>query len=196
MKATLLLATLKKNEPSNTEALAEFLVGRLSSLGISCETIKLVEHNIFPGTYQNMGEGDEWPTIQQKLESSDIILLATPIWWNVHSSEMQKVIERLDNVHDEILQGKPSRLDNKVAGIIITGDSDGAEQLIANLTNFLNAIGVLVPPYATLSVLWAGHEKGKIRPRQELQEYYEKEYGKTADKMAQQLLNYAKAVSH
>ncbi|MBS1659537.1 MAG: flavodoxin family protein [Bacteroidetes bacterium] len=192
MKATLLLATLKKNEPSNTEALAEFFIKRLSVIGIECETIKLVNFAILPGTNADMGEGDEWPSIQQKLEASDIILFATPIWWNVHSSEMQKVVERLDNIHDEILAGKPSRLDDKVGGIIITGDSDGAEQLIANLSNFLNAIGILIPPYATLSVLWEGHKKGEIKPKKDLQKYYEDEYGKVADKMAQQLIRYAK----
>jgi multimeric flavodoxin WrbA len=191
MKATLLLATLKKDEPSNTAALAEFFVTRLAKLGVDCETIKLVEENILPGTSADMGEGDAWPAIQKKLERSDIILFATPIWWNVHSSEMQKVVERLDNIHDEILQGKPSRLDGKVSGIIITGDSDGAEQLIANLSNFLNAIGILIPPYATLSVLWDGHKKGELKPKAELLKYYEKEYTSTAGKMAQQLLKYA-----
>src|ERR1700749_1835036 len=140
-----------------------------------------------------MGEGDAWPAIQKKLEGSDIILFATPIWWNCHSSEMQKVVERLDNIHDEILQGKPSKLDNKVAGIIITGDSDGAEQLIAVLSNFLNAIGIVIPPYATLSVLWEGHKKGDSKPRAELMKKYEQDYAGTADKMVEQLLKFVNA---
>src|SRR6201996_4605244 len=191
MKATLLLATLKKTEPSNTEALAEFLLDRLTKAGVTCETIKLVNQNILPGTVADMGKGDAWPAIQEKLIASDIILFATPIWWNTHSSEMQKVVERLDNIHDEILEGKPSKLDNKVAGIIITGDSDGAEQLIATLSNFLNAIGVIIPPYCTLSVLWEGHKKGGSKPKAELMKKYEEEYAKTAETMAKQLVNFA-----
>src|ERR1700761_4980281 len=191
MKATLLLATLKKTEPSNTEALAEFLLDRLTKAGVTCETIKLVNENILPGTYADMGKGDGWPAIQAKLIASDIILFATPIWWNSHSSEMQKVVERLDNIHDEILEGKPSKLNNKVAGIIITGDSDGAEQLIASLSNFLNAIGVIIPPYATLSVLWVGHKKGDSKPKPELMKKYDEEYAKTAETMAKQLVNFA-----
>jgi multimeric flavodoxin WrbA len=191
MKATLLLATLKKDEPSNTAALSEFFISRLSKEGVDCETIKLVDENILPGTYAYMGKGDAWPAIQQKLIDSDIILLATPIWWGSHSSEMQKVVERLDNIHDEIQKGNPSKLDNKAAGIIITGDSDGAEQIIGILSNFLNAIGITVPSYCTLSVLWEGHKKDNSRPKPELLKKYNDDYTPTADKMIKQLLKFA-----
>lgn len=81
MKATILLATLKKAGLSNTATLCEFLVDRMQKAGISCETVKLVDHVIPPGTYSNMGNGDEW---------------------------------------------EPSGLEGKVAGIIVTGDSDGS----------------------------------------------------------------------
>ena len=46
-----------------------------------------------------------------------------------------------------------SRLTNKVAGIIITGDSDGAEHIIGNLTNFFLALGLTIPSFGTLTVL-------------------------------------------
>jgi hypothetical protein len=70
------------------------------------------------------------------------------------------VVERLDNINDEILEGKPSRLENKVGGIVITGDSDGAQHIIADVANFFNALGVILPPYATLSVMYQGQAKG------------------------------------
>ncbi len=74
---------------------------------------------------------------------------------------MKRLIERLDNIHDEILEGKTSQLDGKVGGIIVTGDSDGAEQIIGNTFNFFNAIGLIVPPYVSLKVLWEGHANVK-----------------------------------
>jgi multimeric flavodoxin WrbA len=191
MKAVILLATLKKEEPSNTETLSGFFTEKLSKKEVSCETIKLVNENILPGTYSDMGEGDAWPAILKKILAADILIFATPIWWGSHSSEMQKVIERLDNLHDEILEGKESRLQNKVAGISITGDSDGAEQLIGVISNFLNAIGVLVPPFCTLSVLWEGQKKGGSKPKAQLLEKYETEYADTAKKMVDQLLAFA-----
>jgi multimeric flavodoxin WrbA len=191
MKATILLGTLKKEGLSNTEVLSEFLAGYLQRQGIACNIIRLVDHTILPGTYSDMGPGDAWPAILQQLLESDIIILATPIWWNNQSSEIQRVIERLDELHDEIMAGKKSRLEGKVGGIVITGDSDGAQTIIANLSNFYNAIGLALPPYATLSVLWEAQAKGKAPSRQELMEKYEQDYAATAETMVKQLVRYA-----
>ncbi len=190
MKAVTLLATLKKDGLSNTQVLSEFLSDHLQQQNVENEIIKLVDYNILPGTYHNMGEGDEWPDILKKILEADIVIFATPIWWGNHSSEMQKVVERLDNIHDEILQGKTSQLEGKVGGIVITGDSDGAEQLIGIIANFFNAIGIILPPYATLSVLWSGQSKGLTTSQDDLMKKYNEEYAKTAEKMAKQLVKY------
>ena len=191
MKATILLGTLKKSGLSNTETLCEFLTGRMEREGIRCETIKLVGRRVLPGTYSDMGESDEWPNILRRLLDSEIVILATPIWWGNQSSEIQRVIERLDVLHDEVLAGKPSRLEGKVGGVVITGDSDGAEHVIGNLCNFFNAVGLLIPPYATLSVLWERQAKDKEPTKEELLRKYEADYAETADKMIRQLLKYA-----
>ena len=195
MKATTLLATLKNTGLSNTETLCEFLAGRMKRAGIMCETIKLVDYEIPAGTYSDMGGGDEWPGILDKVLESDILILATPVWWSNQSSLMQRVIERLDELHDKLLEGKPSGLEGKVAGIVITGDSDGAQHIIGNLSNFCNAVGVLIPPYATLSVLWDRQAKSKTPSKNELLRKYESEYGETADRMIAQLLAYVPAPS-
>jgi len=191
MKAIILLGTLKKTGLSNTETLAEFFADKLKQHGIDSEIIKLVEQPIYPGTYDHMGAGDAWPEILEKILSANILIFATPIWWDNHSSEIQRVIERLDEVHDEIMAGAQSRLANKVGGILITGDSDGAQHIIGNISNFLNAVGVLVPPFSTLSVLWEEQAKGVETSRAALIEEYESEYGEIAEKMIAQLLKYA-----
>ncbi len=191
MKAIVLLATLKKEGLSNTHVLSDFLVERLQDKGVECETIRLVNHNILTGTYSDMGEGDEWPMILQKIIEAKIIIFATPIWWGTHSSEMQRVIERLDKLHDKILAGETSQLDGKVGGIVITGDSDGAQHVIGNIANFFNALGLLLPPFATLSVMYEGQAKEVKTSREELMAKYEKDYAETADKMVKQILKYA-----
>ena len=188
LRATILLATLKRSGLSNTETLCEFLMGRMRQAGIECETVKLVEHDVRAGTYAEMGDGDAWPAIYDKLLASDLIVFATPIWWGSLSSELQRVIERLDAVHDLVMKGERSPLDGKAAGIVITGDSDGAQHVIAQVCNFCNAIGLAVPPYASLSVLWSGQAKGKDTPRETLLEKYEKDYTKTADTMIERLM--------
>ena len=191
VKATILLGTLKKSGLSNTETLCEFLSRKMEENGVRCEIVKLVEHEILPGTYSDMGEGDEWPNILRRVLDSEIVILATPVWWGNQSSEIQRVIERLDELHDEVLASKPSRLEGKVGGIVITGDSDGAEHIIGNLCNFFNAVGLLIPPYATLSVLWERQAKDKEPTKEELLRKYESDYAETADKMIRQLLKYA-----
>lgn len=191
MKAIVLLATLKKKGLSNTETLAEFLTGYLKKSDIDCTTIKLVDYNILPGTYSDMGQYDDWPQILRQILDADIIIFATPIWWNNQSSEMQRVIERLDEIHDEILQGKKSKLEGKVGGIVITGDSDGAQHVISNIANFFNAVGVVLPPYATLSTLLDMQKKSAENSKKELLEKYEKEYADTAKKMVRQLKKFA-----
>jgi multimeric flavodoxin WrbA len=191
MKALVLLATLKSEGLSNTETLSEFFAGHLKDQGIETTIIKLVEHKILPGTYSSMGKNDEWPEILEQILAADILVFATPIWWGNQSSEMQRVIERLDEVHDEILEGKTSKLAGKAGGIIITGDSDGAQHIIANISNFFNVVGIILPPYATLSVLWAGQKKGAKTTHKGLIEKYKKDYAETAETMAKQLKKFA-----
>jgi len=140
-----------------------------------------------------MGKGDAWPGILKKVLGSDIVVFATPIWWGGQSSEIQRVIERLDEIHDDISAGKASPFEGKIGGIVITGDSDGAEHVIGNISNFFNAIGLLIPPYATLSVLWDKQAKDKKTSKKTLLVKYESDYAETADKMIRQSLKYTRA---
>jgi multimeric flavodoxin WrbA len=156
MKAIFLLATLKSSssgEFSNTEVLSHLLVEKLKENGVESEMVKLADHRIPPGTRSNMGEGDEWPAILKKIFAADIIIFATPVWWGGHSSLMQRVIERMDELNDELVATGKSELLNKVGGIVITGGDDGAQHIIASLANFMSWNGLTVPPAPSLSYL-------------------------------------------
>jgi multimeric flavodoxin WrbA len=191
VRATILVGTLKKTGLSNTATLSEFLSRRLEQKGVQCRTVRLVDRAIPAGTCSDMGESDEWPDILQEVVASDIIIVATPIWWNNHSSLIQRIIERLDELHDDVMAGKASPLEGKVGGIVITGDSDGAQTIIGALCNFFNGIGLLIPPYATLSVLWERQSKGSEPSKEELIRKYEADYAGTADRMVRELLRFA-----
>lgn len=192
MKATILLGTLKTSGLSNTATLCEFLASRMERQGIACETIRLADFRIPPGTLSDMGGDDEWPGILQKLLDSQIVVFATPVWWSNQSSLIQRAIERLDALHDKVMEGEPSPLEGKVGGIVITGDSDGSQHIIGHLCNFFNAIGLLIPPYATLTVLWERQAKGEEPAREELLAKYEADYSESCDTMIGQLLEYAR----
>ena len=188
MHATILLGTLKRSELSHTATLCEFLAERMDRAGIGCEIVKLVDYEIPPGTYSSVGPGDQWPLILQKILRSDIVIFATPVWWGNQSSLIQRVFERLDELHDYLMDDKPSGLEGKVAGVVITGDSDGAQNITGHIFNFCSAMGLLIPPFATLSVLWDRHAKDSDASRGELLRKYEKDHAKDAEKMIEHLV--------
>jgi len=155
LKAIFLLATLKHKrgggEFSHTEVLSELVAERLREHNVASQIVRLVEYEIPPGTRSNMGKGDEWPGILQKVLASNIIIFATPIWWGNQSSLMQRAIERLDELHTELRETGKSRLANKVGGIVITGEEDGEQHITGNIANFFLNMGLTVPPQCSVS---------------------------------------------
>jgi len=190
MKALLLVGTLKDKEVSNTAVLAEFVAGYLKKEEIEHEMVLLTQYNILPGTLIKQDTPDDFPAIYEKILEADILFFATPIWWGNHSSEIQRIIERLDEIHDLLMEGKESPLEGKLGGMIITGDSDGAEHVTGNIANFFNGIGITLPAYSSLSVLWEGHAKKKKNTKAALMKYYEKEYAQDAETLARSLARF------
>jgi multimeric flavodoxin WrbA len=153
LRSTILLGTLKPSgEFSHTEVLCRLLIDRLKEQNVSSEVVRLVDYNIKPGLKTEMN--DDWAGILKKVLESDIVIFATPIWWGLHSSLIQKVIERMDELNDKLLETGESDFANKVGGIVITGAEDGAEHIIGNLCNFMVWNGFTMPPACSLS--WLG----------------------------------------
>lgn len=160
MKAIFLLASLKrrdKGEYSNTGVLCELLIEKLKEHGVESEVVALIEHHIPPGLKTDMGmvdgRQDEWPGIFEKMSAADIVVFATPIWWGNMSSLMQRVVERMDQVNDELIENGTSAMLNKVGGMVITGAEDGTQHIIGMLGNFMAWNGFTVPPAPSLSYL-------------------------------------------
>ena len=156
LTATILLGTLKPKLGgviSNTRVLSEILCDELAKYEVKSEIIYLAEHTIVAGTRTIMSPSDEWPSILKKLIASDILIFATPIWWGSHSSLMQRVMERLDELNDKIIATGQSEFLNKVGGMVITGAEDGVQNVIANLANFMVWNGLTLPPACSLSYL-------------------------------------------
>jgi hypothetical protein len=78
-----------------------------------------------------------------------------------------------------------------VGGVVITGDSDGAQHVIGNVFNFFNALGLVIPPFASLSVLWDRQAKNADATREELMKKYESDYADAADRMIGQMVAHA-----
>src|SRR5688572_5066365 len=97
IKAIFLLGTLKKKQVlSHTLTLCEVVADILKSQeDVESEIIRLRDYNIQPGTSTEIDD-DDWPKIVEKMIDSDIVIFATPIWWGIQSSLIQRIIERLD----------------------------------------------------------------------------------------------------
>ena len=112
MKATIINCTLKPSpEESNTEALLKVLIEALESHDVECELIRAVDLDLKPGVETDMGEGDDWPQVHEKLLDSEILVIGTPTWLGRPSSVASRVLERMDAMLSETDdEERPGRL--------------------------------------------------------------------------------------
>lgn len=149
MHAVVLLCTLKLSpEPSNTEALARVLTAEWEKAGITSEVVRLVDLDIKPGVESDMGPGDDWPRVREKIVAADLLLVATPTWLGQQSSVCMRALERMDAMLSETQEdGRPLAFD-KVAGVVVTGNEDGAHHIVGTVSQALIDIGFTVPGQA------------------------------------------------
>lgn len=146
MKAVVLNCTLKASpQASSTQALADVVIAELTRGGAEVETIRLVDLNIKPGVSADEGEGDDWPSVDAKLKAAQIVVFATPTWLGQMSSVALRALERMDAWFGETDDaGRPVAF-GKVAGIVITGNEDGAHHIVATISQGLIDMGFTIP---------------------------------------------------
>lgn len=146
MKAVVLNCTLKPSpETSSTEALARVVISELETGGAEVEMIRLVDLDIRPGVEADMGDGDEWPSVDEKLKAANIIVFATPTWLGQMSSVCLRALERMDAWFSETDDsGRPVAF-GKVAGVVVTGNEDGAHNIVATVCQGLIDMGFTIP---------------------------------------------------
>ncbi|GHF27143.1 flavodoxin family protein [Streptomyces griseoluteus] len=149
MRALVINCTLKPSpEPSNTEALAGIVVAALKGYGVEVDVVRAVDLNIAPGVETDMGKGDEWPGVHEKLLAAKILVIASPTWVGRPSSVAQRVLERMDAMISETDEdGRPVAY-NRVAGVVVTGNEDGAHHVISEIDGALGDIGYTIPGQA------------------------------------------------
>jgi multimeric flavodoxin WrbA len=147
MRAIVLSCTLKPSPaPSNTEALAAVVTDALEAEGVGTELVRVVDHDVKPGVESDMG--DDWLAIRERLLTAEILLVASPTWLGRPSSVAQRVLERMDAMlSEEDDEGRPVAY-NRVAGVVVTGNEDGAHHVISEIAGALVDIGYTIPGQA------------------------------------------------
>lgn len=146
LTALLLNCTLNPSPTeSSTDKLGQQMLDELAKHDVTCEQVRVVDHDIRPGVELDMGQGDEWPAIREKVMAADILVLATPTWVGQHSSVAQRVLERLDAELSEMDdEGRPLTF-GKVGLAVVVGNEDGAHHITAILYQALNDVGFTIP---------------------------------------------------
>ncbi|MEV0208531.1 flavodoxin family protein [Streptomyces sp. NPDC050788] len=149
MKALIVNCTLKKSpEPSNTEALATVVAERLAEHAVKVTHVRAVDLDIAPGVVTDAGGADEWPGVHEQLLEAEILIVASPTWLGRPSSVAQRVLERMDAMMSETDDQERPVAYNRVAGVVVTGNEDGAHHVISEISGALADIGYTIPGQA------------------------------------------------
>lgn len=147
LTALALNCTLKQSpDESSTEVIARQILDELGTHDIQgSSSIRAVDYDVRPGVEADMGAGDQWPGIVERIREADVLVFASPTWLGHMSSVAQRVLERLDaEISRTDEQGRPAML-NKVAVVAVVGNEDGAHKIIADSFQGLNDIGFTIP---------------------------------------------------
>ena len=162
LTATAINCSLKRSggETSSTDAMIELIGAELAKHDVRLtETIRIADYSVLPGVTSDEGEGDDWPSIRQRILGSDILIFGTPIWLGQMSSVAKRVVERMDAFLGETDdQGRMPSF-SKLAVAAIVGNEDGAHNVTADLFQALNDEGWTIPSAA--ACYWVGEAMQK-----------------------------------
>ncbi|MFD4630623.1 flavodoxin family protein [Streptomyces sp. NPDC058284] len=155
MRALALVCTLSPSPAaSSSEKLAGQVLAELEKREVAVESVRVADHDVKPGVEADMGHGDAWPALREKVIAADILLLATPIWLGHPASICQRVLERLNADSSETDdQGRPLYY-GKAAAVAVVGNEDGAHKVSADVFQGLNDVGFSLAPGAV--TYWVG----------------------------------------
>jgi multimeric flavodoxin WrbA len=155
LSALALVCTLSPSPAeSSSDLMARQVLEALATHGVTGDVVRVVDHDIRPGVELDMGDGDEWPSIRERIMAADILVVATPIWLGHPASTTQRVLERLDaELSETDEQGRPQTY-GRVAVVAVVGNEDGAHHTFAQLAQGLSDVGFTIPP--TGSTYWVG----------------------------------------
>jgi len=161
LRALALNCTLKPSPAlSSTERLAREVLDALEDHGVEGEHVRVVDLDLRPGVEKDMGDGDEWPRLRERILAADVLVFATPTWMGQTTSVGQRVLERLDaELSETDAEGRPTMF-GKVAIVAVVGNEDGAHHICAEVFQALDDVGFTIP--AQGCTYWNGEAMGSV----------------------------------
>ena len=149
-----------EEEKSSTDRMLSDLLAALGRHGVTGSITRALDHDIRPGVLSDMGEGDDWPALRQRIIEADIFILGTPIWMGQRSSVAKRVLERLDAFLSEADEAGRMPAAGKVALVAVVGNEDGAHHCHATCFQALADVGFTIP--ANAGCYWVGEAMGSV----------------------------------
>ena len=115
---------------------------------MTTELVRVADYDVRPGVSSDEGDGDQWPGLRSKILDAEILVMASPTWLGQPSSVAKRVLERMDAMLSETDDQERPVAYNRVAGVVVTGNEDGAHHVINELAGALIDIGFTIPGQA------------------------------------------------
>jgi multimeric flavodoxin WrbA len=147
-------------ESSSTDKMLNDLLAALEPHDVTGEIVRALDHDIKPGVESDMGDGDGWPALREKIVAADIFILGTPIWMGQPSSVAKRILERLDAFLSETDDQGRMPAAGKVALVAVVGNEDGAHHCHASCFQALCDVGFTIP--ANAGCYWVGEAMGSV----------------------------------
>ena len=148
-------------DPSSTDVMIGLVAKAFGKHGVKLtETIRIADHDIFPGVSSDEGPGDDWPDIRRRILAADLLIFGTPIWMGQMSSIAKRVAERMDAFLGETDDHGRMPSFGKLVVAAIVGNEDGAHNVTADLFQALNDVGWTIPSAA--ACYWVGEAMHKV----------------------------------
>lgn len=193
MRAIFLNGSLKRSpEPSSTAELCEYVAGRLAVHDVESDHVRLADHLIEPGVVSEaVTDDDQWPALRERIVAADVIVFGTPTWLGQPSSVVKRALERMDALMAETDDSDTPLLFNKVAGVIVVGNEDGAHHCISEIAGAAIDLGFTIPGQA-----WTYWNKGPGPGEEEYRTTDDRAWThSTGDAMAHVLAHTARALA-
>ena len=156
MKFLICNGSLTPNEESNTFTLCEMVKVAFEKLDHECEIVTLRDLTYTPSTNDI---DDDMRAVINRMFKVDGVIFATPIWWGIHSSYIQSVIERMDFIDSWSIDNGYKPFYCKTFGTIVSGTGDGFQHIHGTCYNFATMLGFTVPPSCNIESAAQGRDK-------------------------------------